>query len=346
MQLAKALLNKSQAHHRLEISIEAVQEAQYALALSERLEDSEATVQCLRAVTMMMIDLGRQTYVTHYLNRLQALINQLDEAKVDLLAIGVGFIALGEINNRLGRYDKVARPSLLAVRIFKKLDRQELAAKALYYLGKSGRLRGDHEQAVPFFEEALAIATTIGDSFSELFYRTELGAAYVGLGRYDLAEKELLRVVRQVENGTRFVQWRGMTKAYRHLSAALTGQKRLGEALAAAQRGYTKAVKLADDRALGMAWFGLGQVAAQMHAPDLPITVKEKIYMPGDCFSESVRFLRRANGDSTGAFREQALTMWAWAKYETAQGNERRSQILGFEAKALAEEIGLTLGAG
>ena len=343
MQLAKALLNKSQAQYRLGNSAEAMQDAQQALALSQRLEDSEATVRCLRILTLMAIDLGRQTHVGHYLSQLQALINQLDEAKIDLLTIGVGFIALGEINNRLGRYEKVARPSLLAVRIFKKLDRQELAAKALYYLGKSGRLRGDHEQAVPFLQEALAIATTIGDGYSELFYRTEIGAAYVGLGRFDLAEKELMRVIRLVDNGARFVQWRGMTKAFRHLSAALVGQRRLVEALAAAKRAYSKAVRLADDRALGMAWYGLAQVAAQMDAQDLPITVKEKIYMPGDCFSESVRFLRRANGDSTGAFREQALTMWAWAQYETAQGNDRRSQILGFEAKALAEEIGMTL---
>ncbi len=40
---------------------------------------------------------------------------------------------------------------------------------------------------------------------------------------------------------------------------------------------------------------------------------------------------------------EQALTMAAWVAYEMRQKKSRRSQILASEAKALAEEIGLTL---
>ena len=343
LQLAKALLHKSQAHHRLGSATQARDAAQQALEWSERLEDSGLIVQCLKALTIMAVEVGRQAHVAHYLNRLQELINRLDTAKVDLLAIGSGFIALGEINNRMGRYDKVARPSLLAVRIFKKLDRQDLAAKALYNLGKSGRLRGDNEQAMPFYREALAIAVTIGDRYHEMFYRIELGANHIGLGRYDLAEKDLVRVIRLADNSTRFEQWRGMPIAYHQLSQAMLGQQRLKEALAAAQRSFTKALALADDRTIGTAWYGLGLVSAKMNPQDLPITVRGKIYMPGDCFSESVRLLRRANGDSTGAFREQALTMRAWAEYETVQGNDRRSQILEFEAQALAEEVGVTL---
>jgi class 3 adenylate cyclase/tetratricopeptide (TPR) repeat protein len=343
LQLARALLHKSQAHHRLGSSTRAREAAQQALDWCERLDDSELIVQCLQTLTVMAIEVGRQAYVTHYLNRLQELINRLDKAKVDLLAIGAGFIALGEINNRLGRYDRVARPSLLAVRIFKKLDRQDMAAKALYNLGKSGRLRGDNEQAMPFYREAVAIATTIGDRYHEMFYRVELGATHVGLDRHDLAEKELVRVIRLADNSTRFEQWRGTFRAYYHLTKAMLGQKRLMEALAAAQRSFNQALALADDHAIGIAWYGLGMVTARMDESDLPITVRDKIYMPDDCFSESVRLLRRMNGDSTGAFREQALTMWAWAQYEMEQDNERRSQILKYEAQALAEEVGLTL---
>ncbi len=341
--LAWALLNKSQAYHRLGSTTRAREAAQQALKWGEQLEDSVLVVRCLRLLTLIEVDVGRQTYVAHYLNRLQELINRLDKAKVDLLAIGTGFIALGEINNRLGRYDKVARPSLLAVRIFKKLDRQDLAAMALYNLGESGRLRGDNEQAMPFYREALAIATTIGDQYHEMFYRIDLGAAHIGLGRPDLAEKELVRVIRLMDNKTRFEQWRGMAMAYHQLSRAMLGQQRLTEALAAAQRAFLMALALADERVIGITWYGLGLVSAKMQPQELPIMVQDKNFMPGDCFSESVRFLRRANGDSTGAFREQALTMRAWAQYETEQGNERRGQILGFEAQALAEEVGLTL---
>jgi len=176
-----------------------------------------------------------------------------------------------------------------------------------------------------------------------MFYRIELGANHIGLGRYDLAEKDLVRVIRLADNSTRFEQWRGMPIAYHQLSQAMLGQQRLKEAFAAAQRSFAKALALADDRVIGTAWYGLGLVSAKMNPQDLPITVRGKIYMPGDCFSESVRLLRRANGDSTGAFREQALTMRAWAEYETIQGNDRRSQILEFEAQALAEEVGVTL---
>ena len=343
-QLARALLYKSQASHRLGSTTQAREAAQQALEWSERLEDSEFMVQCLQALTLMAVELGRQAHVAHYLNRLQDLLNRLDKAKSDLLAIGTGFIALGEINNRLGRYDKVARPSLLAVRIFKKLDRQDLAAKSLYNLGKSGRLRGDNEQAMPFYREALAIAMTIGDRYHEMFYRIELGAAHIGLGRYDLAEKELVTVIRRADNSTRFEQWHGMSMAYHHLTNAMLGQGRFMEALAAAQRSLTQASALADDRAIGVAWYGLGLVAAKMNPQDLPIFVQDKSFMPGDCFKESVRFLRQISGDSTGTFREQALTMWAWAHYEMVQGNERRSQILRYEAQALAEEVGLVLG--
>jgi class 3 adenylate cyclase/tetratricopeptide (TPR) repeat protein len=343
-QLARALLYKSQASHRLGSITQAREAAQQALEWSERLEDSEFIVQCLQTLTLISVEVGRQTHVAHYLNRLQELLNRLDKAKTDLLAIGAGFIALGEINNRLGRYDKVARPSLLAVRIFKKLDRQDLAAKSLYNLGKSGRLRGDNEQAMPFYREALAIALTIGDRYHEMFYRIELGAAHIGLGRYDLAEKELVTVIRLADKNTRFEQWRGMSMAYHHLTTALLGQGRYMEALAAAQHSLTQALTLADDRAIGIAWYGLGLVAAKMNAPDLPIPIQDKSFMPGDCFTESVRYLRQISGDSTGTFREQALTMWAWAQYEMVQGNERRSQILRYEAQALAEEVGLVLG--
>ncbi|MBE2222408.1 MAG: AAA family ATPase [Anaerolineae bacterium] len=341
-QLARALLYKSQASHRLGSTTQAREAAQQALEWGERLEDSAFIVQCLQALTLMSVEGGRQAHVTHYLNRLQELINKLDKAKVDLLAIGTGFIALGEINNRLGRYDKVARPSLLAVRIFKKLDRQDLAAKALYNLGKSGRLRGDIEQAMPFYREALAIASTIGDRFHEMFYRLELGAAYVGLGRFDLAEKELVGVIRLADNSTRFEQWRGMSMAYHHLARVMLAQGRWMEALAAAQRSVAQASALADERMIGKAWYGLGLVTAALPPQELPITVRDKSYMPDDCFSEGVRYLRQAGGDSTGTFREQALTMRAWAQYEGVQGNERRSEILALEAQALADEIGLT----
>lgn len=344
LQLVRALTNKSLANHRLGNTRQSLQDAQQALELSERLNDSETMVECLHTITLISLDLGRQKLVGYYVEQLQALINRLDKAKVDLLAIGIGFIALGEIYNRLGNYGKVARPSLLAIRIFKKLDRQDLAARALCFLGQSGRLRGDNEQAIPFYREALAIAVTIDDLLHEMVCRTELGAAHVGLGRYDLARKEIGRVVRLADNRSRFVQWRGMTVAYRHLASALRGQERIDEALAAAKHAYTQAIVLADARALGMAWFELGQVAAKLSPSNLPITVDEKIYMPTDCFAESVRLLRRATGESTGAFREQALTMNAWAQFEAAQGNERRGQILGDEARALAEEIGLTLG--
>ncbi len=341
--LANALIKKSWANHRLGNPRRAQRQAQQALALSEELKDNTLQVTCLRTVTFLAIDMGKQSHVALYLNRLQDLINYLDKEKVELMTIGLGFIALGEISNRLGRYDKVARPSFLAIRIFKKLDRQELAAKALFNLGESGRLRGDYEQAIPFYREAIAIAATIGDRFHEMFYRMELAAAYVGLERYDQAEIEIVQVIRLADSNSRFVQWRGMAQAFHHVTQSMLGQGRLTEALAAAKRAFSKAILLGDERMIGIAWYGLGLVSAQLDAQNLPITIRDKIYMPGDCFSESVRFLRRANGDSTGAFREQALTMAAWAAYETKQGNARRSQILAYEAKALAEEIGLTL---
>ncbi len=341
--LANALLNKSWANHRLGHPRRAQQQAQQALTLSEQLKDNTLQVNSLRNLIMLAIDLGKQAHVAFYLNRLQDLINHLDQEKVELMTIGLGFITLGEINNRLGRYGKVARPSFLAIRIFKKLDRQELAAQALFNLGRSGCLRGDYEQAIPFYREAMAIAITLGDRFQEMFYRMELGAAFVGLKQYEQAEIEIVQVIRLADNNSRFVQWRGIAQAFHYATLALLGQGRLIEALAAAKRTYSKAILLRDERMLGVAWYGLGLVSAQLAPKDLPITIRDKSCMPGDCFAESIRYLRRANGDSTGAFREQALTMAAWAAYEMKQQKSRRSQILASEAKALAEEIGLTL---
>ncbi len=343
-ELIQALVSKSLASHALGHSASAAQTAQQALKIGENLQSPGIILPCLQTLIFLAIEEGKQSHIDHYLTRLQTLINRLDKAKIELPTIGAGFVALGEFYNRLGRYDKVARPLLLAVRIFKKLDQQQMAARALYLLGESGRLRGDNDQAVPFYREALAVASAIGHLTGEMEYRSHLAAAYVGLAQFDLAERELVRTLNLAENKMRFVHWQGASFAYGQLSQTLLGQNRREPALAAAQKAYQHALIMADDRSVGAAWYALGLVAWRLPIENLPILVNEKIYMPADCFSESIRLLRRVNGDSIGTFREQALTMWAWGQYEEAQGNSSRSQILFSEARALAAEIALSLG--
>jgi predicted ATPase/class 3 adenylate cyclase len=345
LELVRILLTKSLVYRHLSDPIQAAPPAQQALGIAERLGSSDMIVACLKTLTLLAIDAGRQAHVEHYTARLQALINRLDQAKIELATIGAGFVALGEIYNRLGRYDKVARPLLLAVRIFKKLDDQQGAAQALDLLGESGRLRGDNDQAAPFYREALAIASATGNVVGEMWYRVHLAASRCGLAQYDLAEKEILRVLHLAEDRARFAHWQGLSFAYSQLAMALHGLNRVTEALAAAQKALAHGVIMADDRLVGWGWYGLGLTSASLPQTALPISVNDKTYMPGDCFNESLRLLRRANGDSTGAFREQALVLWAWAQYETSLGNRPRSQILRYEARAVADEIGLSLGA-
>ncbi|MCZ7670991.1 MAG: hypothetical protein M5U34_29530 [Chloroflexi bacterium] len=106
------------------------------LKIGENLQSPGIILPCLQTLIFLAIEEGKQSHIDHYLTRLQTLINRLDKAKIELPTIGAGFVALGEFYNRLGRYDKVARPLLLAVRIFKKVRSAADGGQSIIFTGR------------------------------------------------------------------------------------------------------------------------------------------------------------------------------------------------------------------
>jgi len=185
----------------------------------------------------------------------------------------------------------------------------------------------------------LSIADATGNRYSEMSFRTNLGAALVGLGEYRAATDELNKVTRLSKDVARVANWIGLPKTSLFLAEAYLGQEELAEALTAALQAHAQAQSAGDPMLLGAAWRVLGMVAAKLPTDELPLIIDGSPYSPPACFAESMRLLRADATESAHFYREQAQTLLAWSAYERAKGNYQPSIEMRAQAGILEKKL-------
>jgi class 3 adenylate cyclase/tetratricopeptide (TPR) repeat protein len=341
MQLIQSLRDKAEAYHRLGDGLPALVAARQALAFSERWGEGTAVVLSVRALGALHISGGQQAYAQYYLERLQAIAHQWAEAGRDPAEVGLAYRSAAELQMQLGRFDAAGQNLLTALRWYQQAERRADIAQTLYRLGDVARLQGRGQVALPLYREAIADANARGDRYAEMSYRVDLAAALRQTGHTETAERLLARLAQYAENKAHMGSWRRLGRVYLFWAEALLAEGKATAAAQAGQQAAELAFEMADDRLRGEAWRVLGLAADQLPEGKRPLRLNDHPYTATDCFQESLRLLRRAGGNSSSAFREQALTLRAWAAHEAAHGRPTRSQIMSQEAEALAAEIGM-----
>jgi predicted ATPase len=335
-ELLLALRYKGEAHFWLGDIDTALETGEKTLERSRRLKAPKMEVQALSFLCSVLVSIGNEFEASHYVNLLEELIVDVesDPASTEFLAFGKA--VLGSLYNKLGSYDKATLSLLGALESYRDLDAQEAIANTLNRLGETGQLRGNPGVSIPLFREALSIADSIGDQYGELSYRTNLGGALLGVGKFKSATKELQQVTRLSKDAARFGSWSGLPKACSFLAEAYLGQKEIAEALTMALHAHDQARQFGESLWLAAAWRVLGMVAAELSPGELPLKIEEYTYDARGCFAESLNLLKRISAERGSIEREESLTLRAWAAYEKRAGNHEEASDMRARAESSA----------
>ncbi|MCB8947392.1 MAG: AAA family ATPase [Ardenticatenaceae bacterium] len=338
----RALLNKSTALMRQGDVEMALATTHRALETSQRLDEPELLTISLQKASEQHIHIGRYRAVDQYIAQLKgqaSLLERLD----DRPSLALANRALGEIYNRLGRFDKAVHRFLSAMKVYRSLEDQLAIGQVLNLLGETSRLRGQSNAAIPFYRKSLSIVNGLDNQLEILKVRTNLAAALVDLGSYEAAERAIRGVSRFLEDFAKMAGWYDSSRVYVYQALACLGKGQLDLALRFANRAHRKAAVQENDSALGFAWFALAQVLAKGLGEIRPLQIDNTTYNASDCFAESVRLFSTVNGGGVASARDQARTLWAWAAHEANIGNESQQERLSQHAKELAESQGIQL---
>ena len=327
----RALLHKSKAlMHQGDVEM-ALLAVGKALDTSQQLDEPELLTICLQQVCEQHIRIGRYRPVDQYLAQLKgqvALLDRLDNRP----ALALTHRALGEVNIRLGRFDKAVHWLLLAVNTYRGLEDQLAIGQTLNLLGEVSRLRGQARAAIPLYRKALAIVNGLDHRLSVMQVRLNLAAALIDMGSYDAADRAVRQVARVVEDFSKMAGWYDSSRVYVYQALAHLGRGDLESALRAANRAHRKAAMQESDAALGFAWYGLARVLAGGLREIRPLQIDGNIYNASDCFAESLRLFSTINGGGVASARDQARTLWAWSAHEAAIHNVG-TRPYGFSAR-------------
>ncbi len=340
--LVRSLLLKSQAYWRMQDEDNAFKAAHRALSLSERPDEPEAMTLSLRLLILLCIEYGRYEEANQYIEQLQnhlALVEVLEDEP----AIALATYALGVVYKRLCRFETAENCFKRSLAIYQNREEQQMAAKVLHDLGEAAWMRGDLFTAVPYLRNSVAIANSIGDLQGSLVYRTTLGAVFLDLGHDKMAEQMLMSVINIAEDVGRMAQWHQTVPVYAHLSLSYLGSNKWIDAHQVA----TFALKLAKESGRkeyeGLVWRTLGQVLVQ--APDNanPLVIDDTTISATKAFARSLKSFEEAFGGGVASYRQQILTMLTWADYADNVDQGVQGDKLRERARALAEDIEMTL---
>ncbi|MEM7331100.1 MAG: adenylate/guanylate cyclase domain-containing protein [Chloroflexota bacterium] len=341
--LARALMFKSEAYQKLGDFELAINAANRALELTERLAIPEEFIQSLANLTLINADLGQADKVTTLVKRIIDQISRLktqskhNQSKDIQLSIAFGRATLGRLYNRIGHYEQAAFQLLNALKAYREHDVLLSVADTLNILGETVILRGSYERAIPFFKEALDIAKITGNVLGTIAYRNNIGHALNHLKQYQNAFKELNKAKGTVQDVSKMVRWQHEVSLIMNLSEAQLGLGEVDEAIACAILALRKASERKDDIEFAVAWRTMG--TAVSHHKDLnhQFEFRDRHYDATDSFAESLKLLK--DSEDVATFREQVFTLWAWSEFELSRGNVARGESMQVDAKELADRL-------
>ena len=213
---------------------------------------------------------------------------------------------LGAIHTMLGNHERARADREQALVLFREVGDHVWIGHILNNLGEVARHRGNYQEALPYYEEALKVAERIGNLEGEAVYRCNLGGALIRLDRQEAAVVELRKALAVSQTG----YW--VSEAYSFLGEALLRQRRADEALHAGLAALESGRQTHAREALGIAWRVIGMIIAKREER---ATIDDVQVDPIACFSESERILAEI-----GAETERLDTLREWAQYDAAQG--------------------------
>lgn len=218
---------------------------------------------------------------------------------------------LGAIYDLRGQFALSIECEQQALETYRQLDDRRGTAAMLNNQGVGAFIRGDYLQAAQKYQEALALAGEIGSRDRESIFLSNLGGARTRLGLHEQAESDLRRAIALA--GGSLTHYLPLT--YCFLAEACLEQKKLEEAVGAAQQALALGEASQQPEVTGAAWrvLGLCSSRCQKHPAE------KKLPAPEICFEHSLNILREI-----GAEAEAARTLLAWASWSGEE--ERRLQ--------------------
>ncbi|HSN74087.1 MAG TPA: tetratricopeptide repeat protein, partial [Anaerolineae bacterium] len=208
---------------------------------------------------------------------------------------------LGAIHTLLGNHERAWADREQALRLFREVGDHVWIGHLLNNLGEVARQRGDFPAALPYYQEALAVAERIGNLEGEAVYRCNLGGTLVRLGHYEAAAAELRKALAISATG----YW--LSEAHSFLAEALLRQGLADDALHSGLQALELGRQTNAGEPLGIAWRVLGMIVARRGEP---ATIDDMICDAVFCFSQSAQILAEI-----GAEPERLRTQVEWANY-------------------------------
>ncbi|TFG48780.1 MAG: tetratricopeptide repeat protein, partial [Anaerolineales bacterium] len=197
-------------------------------------------------------------------------------------------------------------------------------------LANTANLAGNDQQALELYLQALEVFRATKNQDMIIMCQTNMGAARVGLGEFQLAENDFRQVLALTENSG----WLGLSLTCHFLAEACLGQGKLEEARGAALQALAYARETGARQALGAAWRSLGKVASRVKAE---IEVDGKFHSAQEYFQNSDRVFSDQEADG-----ERAHTLKAWAEYELDAGDKKKGKKLWEQARDIFGRLEMT----
>jgi tetratricopeptide (TPR) repeat protein len=205
-------------------------------------------------------------------------------------------------------------------------------AALLSNLGETVERQGDFEQARRLYQQALTLAVETGNKDKQVVYQANLGRIQALLGYYDEAVARLMDVITALPPQAYL-----LAEVNLSLAEAYLGQGQLDLALATSKDGLAQAQSNHKQLELGRAWMVLGRIAFQLKAPVYMDQNQQVGYDAPACFEKALEIF-----DDMRVKRERALAMSHWGQYELSAGHQEKGEQMIQEAVALLAAVHLT----
>ncbi len=288
---------------------------------------------CIKEKAAAVLMQGQTHYRLGNTKKAQNLVEQaleLSKGQEDQFTTGRCLNLLGLIQDVLGDYQQAQGHKEHALAIFEEINSHQSkwwVGNVYNNLANTANLRGEFEEAVNLYQKALEIMREISDQDWNIMCHLNLGAARVGMGVYDLAERDLQRVLELTESS----DWLGLSLTYYFLAEAFLGQGIVEDALAAAKKALEYGQETGAQESLGAAWRALGKVASRRAEG---VTVEGQTFETEECFKKSEKIFV-----DVGANGERAHTLKAWAEFEMESGDKEQGKKMWGEAKDIFQRL-------
>lgn len=327
--IARSWLGVCKVQDRLGQHMEAIESAEHALKAAESADADEILVSAVLEKGAAMYRMGEAKSALSLGEKALSLSKELKERFLQARSLNL----LGQINDMLGDYQQAQAHKEDALSLFEK--EKDYRARwwtrsVLLNMANTISLRGEYQQAIELYQEALDTEVEVSDPDWEWICRFNMAWARIEKGDYAEAEMNLRDILAEADSSG----WFGLSMINAYLANACLKQGRLEDALPAAIAAVTLAKESGAQVFLGAAWRILGRVAA---AKDHPIRMGDEVLDARSCFGNSLEII-----DEIQAEPEKARTLRSWGRYEMTAGDHQQGRAMWEEARDIFNLLGVT----